>query len=318
MTNDSQIISTVTFPDKELLAALEPLPEGMRGTVWDLRSAPVGVDLDDVDAVVLPYINAAEVLGELGRVPHLKLVQTQSTGYDGVREAVGETVAVASASGVHAAATAELAIGLILASLRGIDAAVRDQQEGAWRPQRHLSLADRKILLVGVGGIGREIARRLQPFEVELTRVGSSARDDADGHIHGAQELVALAATAEVMVVITPLTEQTHHLINAHVLAALPAGALVVNVARGAVVDSDALTAEVVKGRLKCAIDVFDPEPIPADHPLWTAENALITPHIGGNTSAFYPRVVKLLKKQMEAFARGKVPDNLVQRGPFA
>jgi phosphoglycerate dehydrogenase-like enzyme len=106
-------------------------------------------------------------------------------------------------------------------------------------------------------------------------------------------------------------------MINAHVLAALPSGALVVNVARGAVVDSDALTAEVVKGRLKCAIDVFDPEPIPADHPLWTAENALITPHIGGNTSAFYPRVVKLLKKQMKAFALGEVPDNLVQRGPF-
>jgi phosphoglycerate dehydrogenase-like enzyme len=318
MTSDSQIIKTVTFPDKELLAAVEPLPAGLRGAVWDLRSAPAAVDFDDVDAVILPYVNASEVLGELGRVPHLKLVQTQSTGYDGVREAVGETVAVASASGVHAAATAELAIGLILASLRGIDAAVRDQQEGAWRPQRHLSLADRRVLLVGVGGIGQEIARRLQPFEVELTRVGSSARDDADGHVHGTQELVALAATADVMVVITPLTTQTRHLINARVLAALPAGALVVNVARGAVVDSDALTAEVVKGRLKCAIDVFDPEPIPADHPLWTAENALITPHIGGNTSAFYPRVVRLLKSQLQALARGGVPDNLVQRGPFA
>ncbi|MHB1173183.1 MAG: 2-hydroxyacid dehydrogenase [Lacisediminihabitans sp.] len=317
MTKDSQIIRTVTLPDGELLAALEPFPAGVRGVLWDLRSVPVGVDLENVDAVVLPYVNASEVLGELGRVPHLKLVQTQSTGYDGVREAVGETVAVASASGVHAAATAELAIGLILASLRGIDAAVRDQREGAWRPQRRLSLADRHVLIVGVGGIGKEIARRLQPFEVELTRVGSSARDDADGHIHGSEELVALAAAAEILVVITPLTKQTHHLISAQVLAALPAGALVVNVARGAVVDSDALTAEVVKGRLKCAIDVFDPEPIPADHPLWSAENAVITPHVGGNTSAFYPRVVRLLKRQLQAFARGEVPDNLVQRGPF-
>jgi phosphoglycerate dehydrogenase-like enzyme len=318
MVNDSLIVKTVTVPDEELLAALQPIPEGLTALVWDLHGDPVGTDLAAIDAVVLPYINASEAFGQLARVPQLKLVHTQSTGYDGVREAVGPGVAVASASGVHAAATAELAVALALASLRGIDLAARDQHLGLWRSERRLSLADRRVLLVGVGGIGTEIARRLLPFEVELTMVGSSARDDADGHIHGTDELLTLAASAEVVIVITPLSDQTLHLIDARVLAALPDGALVVNVGRGAVIDSDALTAEVVSGRLSCAIDVFDPEPIPADHPLRFADRALITPHVGGNTSAFYPRIVKLLNRQFEAFARGERPENLVQPGPFA
>jgi phosphoglycerate dehydrogenase-like enzyme len=175
MLRDSQIIKTITLPPRALLASLQPFPDGVTGAVWDLESDPVGVDLAAVDAVVLPYENASEVLGELARVPQLKLDHTQSTGYDGVREAVGERVGVASASGVHAAATAELAIGLVLASLRGIDVAARDQPYGLWPSRRRLSLADRRVLLVGVGGIGAEIARRLRPFEVELMRVGSSA-----------------------------------------------------------------------------------------------------------------------------------------------
>jgi phosphoglycerate dehydrogenase-like enzyme len=318
MDQRQQIIHTVSVPDSALLAAVSPAPDSLRVVEWDLRGDPVGADLADIDAVVLPYANARSVLPSLSRVRQLQLVQTQSTGYDGVGEAVGTGVAIATASGVHAAATAELAIGLMLASLRGIDIAVRDQPAGIWRSERRLSLADRRVLLVGVGGIGREIAKRLEPFEVELTRVGSSPREDEHGHVHGSDELEALAASTDVLVVITPLTERTYHLIDARVLAALPDGALVVNVARGPVVDSVALTNEVVLGRLKCAIDVFDPEPIPAGHPLWTAQNALITPHIGGNASAFEPRIIRLLRSQLEALAAGRVPQNLVQSGPFA
>lgn len=310
-------LRTVTVPDSRLLGQLSPLPEGLDVGVWDLRADPVGVRQDDVQAVVLPYADAGSVLGSLAAVPRLALVQTQTTGFDGVREAVGPDVAIATASGVHAAATAELAIGLALASLRGIDVAARDQRAGLWRPERRLSLADRRVVLVGVGGIGREIARRLAPFEVELTRVGHSARDDDHGHVHGTDELVDLAGGADVLIVITPLTDETRGLIGAEVLAAMPDGALVVNVARGPVVDSAALTAEVVSGRLHCAIDVFDPEPMPTDHPLWQAENALITPHVGGNTSAFEPRVVALLSRQLTAIAAGQTPDNLVQHGPF-
>lgn len=311
-------IRTVSFPDRDLLARLEPLPDGLRGAVWDLRSDPEGAALEEIDAVVLPYIDASAVLGSLAKASNLQLVQTQSTGYDGVPEAAGASAAVATAAGVHAAATAELAVGLVLAKLRGIDAAVRDQQTGSWRPQRRSSLADRRVLLIGVGGIGHEIAKRLAPFEVELTRVGSSARTDEHGQVHAAHELVALAASHDVLVAVTPLNGATHKLVNAEVLAALPDGALVVNVGRGPVVDTDALTAEVLSGRLHCALDVVDPEPLPSDHPLWASENALITPHIGGNASAFEPRIVKLLARQLEALANGTRPVNLVQEGPFA
>lgn len=312
-----QTVRTVTLPDRDLLAKLQPLPAGIKASVWDLKSDPEGIDLAEVDGVVLPYIDASAVLGSLSKAPNLKFVQTQSTGFDGVREAAGPSAAVASASGVHAAATAELAIGLIIAKLRGIDEAVRNQQTGSWLPRRRSSLADRRVLLVGVGGIGHEIAKRLAPFEVEITRVGSSARDDSAGHVHAPSELPELAKAHDVLVAVTPLNEHTHQMVNAAVLAALPDGALVVNVGRGPVVDTDALAAEVLSGRLHCALDVVDPEPLPADHPLWTSPNALITPHIGGNASAFEPRIVKLLAAQLTALANGERPTNLVQAGPF-
>lgn len=314
MGSHASPIRTITFPDRQLLDSVQPLPDGMRAGIWDLQGEPDGVGLSEIDAVILPYMGP-KPLEALSRVPNLKLVQTQTTGYDGIPEAVGPDVAVASAAGVHADSTAELAVALMLASLRGIDQSVRDQLAGRWNPQRWTSLADRKVLLLGVGGIGAGIASRLEPFGVELTRVGSTARDDDAGHVHGADELVELAGRAEVLVVITPLSEETRHLIDAEVLAAMPDGALVVNVARGAVVDSDALTAEVVSGRLRAAIDVFDPEPIPGDHPLWKAEGALITPHNGGNSSAFFPRVVRLLTSQLAAIAEGRSLENLVLPG---
>lgn len=176
------IIKTITFATRELLEAVQPLPAGMRGGVWDLTGDPVGVELAEVDAVVLPYMGMDPGWrAALRRTPQLKLVQTQSTGYEGILEAVGPEVAVASAAGVHAASTAELALALILASLRGLDVAARDQPASTWRNVRRPSLADRKVLLVGVGGIGREIARRLEPFDVALTRVGSRAREDVRG-----------------------------------------------------------------------------------------------------------------------------------------
>ncbi len=305
----------MTVPDEEMLNALQPTPEGIDVVVWDFHSDPQGARYGDVDVVVLPYMSLGDMRGPLAKIPDLKLVQTQSTGYEGVPEMVGDGVAVASAAGVHAAATAELAVGLAIASLRGIDVAVRNQNDGVWQPGRFTGLADRRVLLLGVGGIGAEIAKRLDAFEVTLTRVGSSARNDERGRVHSSDELVSLAAEHDVLIVITPLNDSTRGLVDAKVLAALPDGALVVNVARGAVVDSDALTREVISGRLKAAIDVFDPEPMPQDHPLWAAPNAIITPHNGGNTGAFEPRIIKLLRSQLQALADSREPANLVRRG---
>lgn len=310
-------IRTVTVPDDDLLEALQPVPEGINLARWDFRSAPVGADLNDIDVVVLPYMLKVDLTEELASVPGLKLVQTQSTGYEDAVRMVDSGVGVASASGVHAAATAEMALGLAIASLRGIDVAVRNQAAGVWKPARFPGLADRKVLLLGVGGIGEEIAKRLDAFEVELTRVGSSARMDQRGQVHGSDELVDLAANHDVLIIITPLNDSTRGLVGKDVLAALPDGALVVNVARGAVVDSDALTAEVLSGRLSAAVDVFDPEPIPEGHPLWAAENAIITPHNGGNTGAFQPRIQRLLRNQLKALAAGGTPINLMVPGPW-
>ncbi|WP_354182290.1 2-hydroxyacid dehydrogenase [Arthrobacter sp. UYP6] len=318
MTELFRPVRTVTVPTDDLLAALSPLPEGIRAGVWDLAGEPKGLEYGEIDAVVLPYASSGNWRQALERVPALKMIQSQTTGYDGLLELAGPDVAVVSAAGVHAAGTAELALTLMLASLRGVDDAVRNAQSGSWRSRRYPGLADRKVLMVGVGGIGAAIARRLEPFEVELTRVGSRARTDEYGAVHGTDELAELAGTAEVLVVITPLNKQTRHLIGREVLAALPDGALVVNVARGPVVDTEALTAEVLSGRLYAALDVVDPEPLPADHPLWRAPHAIITPHVGGNTEAFVPRIRKLLKEQVGRLARGEEPENLVRRGPWA
>ncbi len=312
-----RIVTTLTVPSSGLLDALAPHAGGLRLALWDLESAPEGVGYDEIDGVVLPYVNGADCASALARVQNLAFVQTQSTGFDGLPEIVGPAVGLSSAAGVHAAATAEHAVGLVLASQRGIDNAVRDQGRAEWNHRRHPGLADKRVLLVGVGGIGREIARRLGPFEVELIRVGSKPRSDDEGTVHGPDELAALAGETDVLIVITPLTESTEGLISAEVLRALPGCALVVNVARGGVVDSEALTREVVSGRLRAAVDVFDPEPLPRDHLLWSAEGAIITPHIGGNTEAFEPRIRALLRRQLGALDAGKAPENLVQLGPF-
>ena len=318
MSEQLRPVQTITVPSEDLLESLRPLPEGIRVGVWDLAGEPQGLDYGEIDAVVLPYAAGRNWRQALDRVPGLKMIQAQTTGYDGLPELVAPGVAIASAAGVHAAGTAELALTLMLASLRGIDDAVRNAQSGTWSSRRYPGLADRRVLMVGVGGIGAAIARRLEPFEVELTRVGTRARTDEHGTVHGTDELVELARTAEVLVVITPLTGETRHLIGREVLAALPDGSLVVNVARGPVVDTDALTAEVLSGRLHAALDVVEPEPLPADHPLWKAPNAIITPHVGGNTEAFVPRIQKLLKEQVGRLARGEEPENLVRRGPWA
>jgi phosphoglycerate dehydrogenase-like enzyme len=311
------MITTLTVPSEELFQALSPSAGGIRLAVWDFEDDPVGMDPREVDAAVLPYTGNPDLRAALPRAARLRLVHTQTTGYDGVSDLVGPGVGIATASGVHAAATAELAIGLALASLRGIDDAVRNQRDGLWRPRRYPGLADRRVLLVGVGGIGSEILRRLETFEVSVTRVGSSARDDDYGHVHASSELEELAPHHDLVILITPLTDATQGLVSAGVLAALPDGALVVNVARGAVVDTDALTKEVLSGRLKAAVDVIDPEPLPAGHPLWQAPGAIISPHVGGNTGAFWPRIVRLLEGQLRLLNSGAAPKNLVQGGPW-
>lgn len=304
---------TVSFPTAELLEAVGEFPKNLKPVIWDLESDPDS-PLEEIDIAIFPYMADPAFLKNVRKAPNVKIVQTQTTGYDGMVEMIGDRADICTASGVHAAATAEIALGLAIASLRGFPTSVRDQENSRWNPLQWPGLADRTVGLVGVGGIGEEIRKRLEPFEVNLLRFGSTARTDSHGEVLSTEQLKDYAGQIEVLILIVPLNDSTHHLVDANLMSLLPDGATIVNVARGPVVDTDALVAEVASGRLNVASDVFDPEPLPADHPLWQYPNALITPHNGGNTKAFFPRMVKLLKRQLQAWSLSEDGENLVHR----
>ncbi|WP_225753757.1 NAD(P)-dependent oxidoreductase [Actinotalea sp. Marseille-Q4924] len=308
---------TVTLAHPGVLEALrrdpDLLPPGVRLVAWDPADAlPDDVPAADVDVVVLARADR-ERLERLHALPALRVVQLPSAGYEHAVPHAPGSAALCNARGVHDAGTAELAVALLLASQRGIDDAVRDAQEGRWRPQERRSLADRRVMVLGHGSIGAAVARRLEPFEVDVVRVASRPRTEDGAPVHGVQELGGLLPTVDAVVAVLPLTEATRGLLGAEALAALPDGAVVVNVGRGAVVDTDALVAEVSTGRLRAALDVVDPEPLPADHPLWRAPGVVLTPHVGGHTDATIPRMADLVRRQVAALVAGAPPLNVVR-----
>ena len=300
----------VTVPGETLRRAIGTPPEGVDIELWDLASpAPA----DHIDLVVPPYMGAAERLGALEGVS-TRLVQSPSIGYDDVPAALPPGQVFANAASGHETSTAELTLALVLAAQRGIPDFVRAAEQGRWAPARHESLADRRVLLLGYGGVGHAIEDRLAPFEVELVRVATRARDDERGRIHGIDELPALLPTADIVIVGVPLTDATTGLVDDASLAALPDGALVVNIARGTVADTDAILDHATRGRLRFALDVTDPEPLPQGHPLFALPNVLISPHVGGASSAMMPRMARLVRTQVERMLRGDEPLNVVLR----
>ena len=302
----------VTVPDPRWTGLWPDGEEPVELTIWDLESAcPV-----DPVLVVLPYMHASPGLHRLRELGSLQVVQTLTAGYEDVLPALPDGVTLANGAGIHDSSTAELAVGLAIAGLRGLGDFARAQPAGRWIPSTRTSLADRRVLLIGAGSVGGAIADRFAPFEVTLTRVASRARDDDRGHVHGVDELPRLLPDAEVVVLACPLTEATRGLVDAAFLAALPDGALLVNVSRGPVVVTGALLAELTSGRLSAALDVTDPEPLPADHPLWNAPNLLISPHVGGNSTAFPSRGRRLLVDQLGRLGSGRPLRNVVAGPP--
>ncbi|GAA1955691.1 2-hydroxyacid dehydrogenase [Agromyces allii] len=300
----------VSLPGATLRDAIGPLPEGVDVVLWDLKEPAPAAHLD---LVVPPYMGASGRLGALAGVT-TRLVQSQSIGYDDVADVLPPGHVYANAASVHETSTAELTLALVLAAQRGIPDFVRAAGEGRWAPARHASLADRRVLLIGHGGVGQAIEQRLLPFEVEITRVASRARDDERGRIHGIDELPDLLPLAEIVIVGVPLTEATTDLVDARFLSALPDGALVVNIARGKVADTAAILAEATSGRLRFALDVTDPEPLPDGHPLFALPNVLVSPHVGGASTAMMPRMARLVRDQIERMLRGDEPRNVVLR----
>ncbi|MFN8077099.1 MAG: 2-hydroxyacid dehydrogenase [Kineosporiaceae bacterium] len=304
----SRLAVSVPFDDLLPLWPDGGQPAGVEVHRWDLTGPPPG-PLD----VVVPGYDSHGRREALAAVPGLRWVQLLSAGYDGVPEDLPPGVGLLNGAGIHDAVTAELALALTLASLRDLPTAVREADHGRWTPLASPGLAGRRVLILGAGRIGTAICARLAPFEpASVTRVGTRAREDTLGRVHAAAELPQLLPHHDVVIVIVPLSEQTRGMVDAAFLAAMPDGALVVNVARGPVVDTPALLAELESGRLRAALDVTDPEPLPADHPLWRAPGLPLTPHVGGNTADLVPRMRAFLAAQVERLAAGEPPHNVV------
>lgn len=314
MTNDTRrdaerSLAWLPF-EPELLG--DGLPTGVEVVRGDPGRQP---DLDGYDRVrffVPHYEGGFDWSETLSRMTSLEVVQTQTAGVDNVLPHLPDGVALCNARGVHDASTAELAVGLLIACLRGIPDFVRAQGSAHWAYARRPALADSTVLILGAGSIARALRRRLLPFEVDVLRVGTRGREDAEGVVHGSDDLPRLLPSADAVVALVPLTDATRHLVDAPFLGRMKDGAVLVNVARGPIVDTEALLAETSSGRLLAGLDVTDPEPLPADHPLWHAPGVLISPHVGGATTAMFPRVHALLREQLTRYAAGAPLDNMV------
>lgn len=263
---------------------------------------PAGDVLTSVTFYVPPYMGPPSEVALAARMPALEVVQALTAGVDGMSELLPDGVELIRAVGVHDDSTAELAVGLMIGAQRGIDIAARDMTTGVWGHERRRSLADSKVAIVGWGGVGRSIAARLTPFAVDMCTFSRSGRD-------GALSLTLLDESLpafDIVVLALPHTADTHRFMDARRLALMADGALLVNVGRGPLVDTDALLAETGSGRLRAALDVTDPEPLPPEHPLWRSPGVLVTPHLGGNSRAFVPRARRLVAEQLRRYASGE------------
>ena len=268
-------------------------------------------DLSEVTFYVPTYLGGRPALELTKKMPNLKVLQVPNAGYDDAMEFLRPGITLCNGRGIHDDSTAELAVGLTIASLRGFATFVRDQDKGEWVNKNYDSINDRKIGIVGFGSIGTTIARMLSGFSVEIVAFTQSGRDntiaitDLDKHL----------PYLDVVILILPLTKESKHLFDARRLALMKDGALLVNVARGPIVDTDALVKELNSGRITAGLDVTDPEPLPKGHPLWSAKGVLISPHVGGNSSAFEKRARRLIESQLDLLAQGKPLNNVIVAG---
>ncbi|MFF0370244.1 2-hydroxyacid dehydrogenase [Micromonospora sp. NPDC005087] len=270
----------------------------------------------DVRFWVPPFLAGSDATALLHELPDLAAVQLLSAGADAWVGRMPPGVTLCDARGVHDPSTAEWVVTAILAQLRAFPVFVRAQADRRWAFQEAAptdELTGKRVLIVGAGSIGTAVRDRLAPFQVSFTLVARTARPGQG--VHGVDELPGLLPEADVVVVLVPLTDQTRGLIDKEFLAAMPDGALLVNAARGPVARTDALVAELGTGRISAALDVSDPEPLPADSPLWTMPNVLLTPHVAGSVRGLLPRAYRLVGDQVRRFAAGQPLINTVVDG---
>ncbi|MFD7409604.1 NAD(P)-dependent oxidoreductase [Streptomyces sp. NPDC059866] len=292
------------------------LPDGFSYSYWD-GTGPLPGDPADVRFLVgIPAPGAERVLGPvLPRMHNLEVLQLLSSGYDHMLPLLGTMppgTRLTTGRGVHREATAELAVTLLLALCRGLDQFAAHQARGKWKAEFRPTLAGKRVLVIGYGAVGAAVAARLGAFRCEAVLVAGTARTTPAGRVHGAAELPALLPTVDAVVLCAPLTDRTRGMFDADALALLKDGALLVNVARGELVDTRAVVREVRAGRLRVALDVTDPEPLPSGHPLWNLPGALITPHVAAFTDAFAPMTADFLRRQLDRYQRGEELHNVV------
>jgi phosphoglycerate dehydrogenase-like enzyme len=274
-------------------------------------AGPIG-NLPAADMLVAAY-DVSRALDVARHIKGLRAIQAFSAGVDSMADRVPAGVTLCDAAGVHDVAVAEWVVMCILASRRRLPEHLDAQRSGAWRIESIVGedLADAVVVLVGAGSIGRAVEARLAPFGASIIRV---ARRPRDGVIPFS-DLPTVLPRADVVISLLPLTEETRGMIDAGIIGAMRPGALLVNASRGPVVDSTALTAAVLDGRISVALDVTDPEPLPEGHPLWSAPGAIITPHVAGDVRRQDERAWQLVYDQVGRLARGESLANVVVDG---
>lgn len=294
-------------PMAEALTLIEPLPDDVRVDVWDANGEPPGGG-DAVELWVPPFPPLPEYETPLAKLPDVRVVQMLTAGYDHIRAYVPEGVTLCNAGSVHDGPVSEWVLAALLAVVRRLPAYVDQQRTGSVVREESDSLIGKTVLILGYGGIGQAVERRLAGFEVAVVRVANHAREG----VHGPDELPALLPRAEVVVLALPLSERTRHLVDSGFLALLPDGAIVVNASRGPIVDQAALHAELDRGRLRAALDVSTPDPLGPEHPIRFLQNVLYTPHVAGATSLALPRVFGLVGDQIRRRHAGEELLNVV------
>ena len=286
------------------------VPDGI--TLRSPKDFPLDTsDLSEINFYVPSYMGGAAALSYAAKMPNLQVLQMPNAGYYDALAYVRPGLTLCNASGVHDASTAELAVGLALASRRGFPEFIRDQIAGTWDHRRFTSLSDSNIGVIGFGSIGKQVVKNLSGFDVNVTSFSKSGRDCSVK----IEELDKHLPNLDIVILILPLTDESRHMFNKERLAKMKDGALIINVARGPIIETDALIAELNSGRLFAALDVTDPEPLPAGHRLWSAKNLLLVPHVGGNSTAFEPRARRLVESQLALLADGKTLNNIVAKG---
>ncbi|MFN2559849.1 MAG: 2-hydroxyacid dehydrogenase [Jatrophihabitans sp.] len=303
-------MTIISVPTPDAVGRLGDLPPDVEVVVWD-GSGERPAQADGIEFFVARYDAPPVAADVLAGLPRLEVVQLVSAGVEPWLDRIPENVQLCNGRGVHGASTAELALAGLLAVLRELPRFEDARRAHRWDRELTDGLAGRRVLVLGAGDIGSRIAAAARIFDAQTTLVARSARDG----VHGFADLPALLPESDVVAIAIPHTPQTHRLVDAAFLAAMPDSAVLVNIARGAIVDTDALLAELQAGRLRAFLDVTDPEPLPAGHPLWAAPNLVLTPHIGGGTHGWEDRAYRLVREQVLRYLAGQPLENLVENG---